>query len=39
LPYLNEPPAVLEEGVFTQLFDVAAIANFSLAERDSYEDA
>jgi predicted transposase/invertase (TIGR01784 family) len=39
LPDLNEPPVMLEEGVFPQLFNVAEIANFSLAERDSYEDS
>jgi predicted transposase/invertase (TIGR01784 family) len=39
LSKLDEPPAVLAEGVLTQLFEVAEIANFSVAEQDSYQDS
>jgi len=39
LPDLEEPPLPLQENVFMQLFEVAQIASFSQAERESYENS
>ncbi len=39
LAQLNEPPLPLQEDVFSQLFDVAEIANFSSAEQALYQDS
>jgi predicted transposase/invertase (TIGR01784 family) len=37
LPQLYEPPQSLQEEVFEQLFEVAEIANFTVAENRSYQ--
>ncbi|MBD2150082.1 PD-(D/E)XK nuclease family transposase [Pseudanabaena sp. FACHB-1277] len=39
LPDLEEPPLLLQENVFMQLFEVARITNFSQAEREAYESS
>ncbi|MCL1490739.1 MAG: Rpn family recombination-promoting nuclease/putative transposase [Pseudanabaena sp. Salubria-1] len=39
LPDLEDPPLPLQENVFLQLFEVAQIASFSQAERESYENS
>ncbi len=39
LPDLEDPPLPLQENVFMQLFEVAQIASFSQAERESYENS
>ena len=39
LPDLNDPPQVLQEETFRQLFEVAEIANFSIEEQDAYENS
>ncbi|MCX5934329.1 MAG: Rpn family recombination-promoting nuclease/putative transposase [Pseudanabaena sp. LacPavin_0818_WC45_MAG_42_6] len=39
LPDLEDPPLPLQENVFLQLFEVAQIASFSPAERESYENS
>ncbi|MEA5489505.1 MULTISPECIES: Rpn family recombination-promoting nuclease/putative transposase [Pseudanabaena] len=39
LPDLEDPPLQLQENVFLQLFEVAQIASFSQAERESYENS
>ncbi|MDY6937578.1 MAG: Rpn family recombination-promoting nuclease/putative transposase [Cyanobacteriota bacterium] len=39
LPDLNEPPQPLQESIFSQLFEVAEIANFSPTEQDSYQNS
>ena len=39
LPDLENPPQSLQAEIFNQLFEVAEIANFSLTERDSYENS
>ena len=39
LPDLESPPQSLQAEIFNQLFEVAEIANFSLTERDSYENS
>ncbi|MDY6940807.1 MAG: Rpn family recombination-promoting nuclease/putative transposase [Cyanobacteriota bacterium] len=39
LPELSDRPEPLEESIFSQLFEVAEIANFSPPERDSYENS
>jgi predicted transposase/invertase (TIGR01784 family) len=39
LPDLENPPLPLQENVFLQLFEVAQIASFSQAERESYENS
>lgn len=39
LPDLEDPPLSLQENVFLQLFEVAQIASFSQAERESYENS
>ncbi|MGD1905746.1 MAG: Rpn family recombination-promoting nuclease/putative transposase [Leptolyngbyaceae cyanobacterium] len=39
LPDLTEPPQPLQEEVFNQLFEVAELANFSLAEQEGYHNS
>ena len=39
LPDLEEPPLVLQENVFMQLFEVARITGFSQEEREAYENS
>jgi len=39
LPDLEEPPLLLQENVFMQLFEVARITNFSQVEREAYENS
>lgn len=39
LPDLEEPPLVLQENVFMQLFEVARITSFSQEEREAYENS
>lgn len=39
LPDLHAPPEALQEQTFSQLFEVAEIANFSPEEQDAYEDS
>ena len=39
LPELEEPPLLLQENVFMQLFEVARITNFSPVEREAYENS
>ncbi len=39
LPNLEEPPDLLQENVFMQLFEVAQIAKFSASEREAYESS
>ncbi|MDY6939413.1 MAG: Rpn family recombination-promoting nuclease/putative transposase [Cyanobacteriota bacterium] len=39
LPDLRDRPEPLQESIFSQLFEVAEIANFSPPERDSYENS
>jgi predicted transposase/invertase (TIGR01784 family) len=39
LPDLEDPPLLLQENVFMQLFEVARITNFSQAEREAYENS
>ena len=39
LPDLDDPPAAFQEDPFMRLFEVAEIANFSIAEQDAYEDS
>jgi predicted transposase YdaD len=39
LAELEEPPTDLQEGIFSQLFEVAEIANFSSAEQVVYQDS
>jgi predicted transposase/invertase (TIGR01784 family) len=39
LPDLEDPPLVLQENVFMQLFEVARITNFSPSEREAYENS
>ena len=36
---LNDRPEVLQEGVFSRLFEVAEIAQFSRAEQEGYENS
>ena len=36
---LGDPPIPLQEGVFTELFEVARIANFSPAEQQTYQNS
>jgi predicted transposase/invertase (TIGR01784 family) len=36
---LSDPPIPLQEAVFTELFEVAEIANFSSAEKDTYNNS
>jgi predicted transposase/invertase (TIGR01784 family) len=39
LAELNEPPSPLQEAVFTELFEVAEIANFSPMEQETYQNS
>jgi predicted transposase/invertase (TIGR01784 family) len=39
LAELNEPPSPLQEAVFTELFEVAEIANFSPIEQETYQNS
>jgi PD-(D/E)XK nuclease family transposase/Domain of unknown function (DUF4351) len=39
LPELKETPEPLQEDIFSQLFEVAKIANFSSTEQDSYHNS
>ena len=39
LPDLDDPPEAFQEDPFLRLFEVAEIANFSIAEQDAYEDS
>ena len=39
LPDLDEPPQLLQEAVFDQLFEVAEIANFSPVEQEGYQES
>jgi predicted transposase/invertase (TIGR01784 family) len=39
LPELEEPPLLLQENVFMQLFEVARITNFTPVEREAYENS
>ena len=39
LPELKETPEPLQEDIFSQLFEVARIANFSSIEQDSYHNS
>jgi predicted transposase/invertase (TIGR01784 family) len=39
LPELEEPPLLLQENVFMQLFEASQIASFSQEERDAYENS
>lgn len=39
LPDLNSPPQLLQEAAFEQLFEVAAIANFSPVEQAGYQES
>ncbi|MEO0887172.1 MAG: Rpn family recombination-promoting nuclease/putative transposase, partial [Cyanobacteria bacterium J06648_10] len=39
LPRLDDPPELLQESTFMQLFEIAEIANFSPAEQGAYEDS
>ena len=36
---MEEPPLLLQENIFMQLFEVARITNFSPAEREAYENS
>lgn len=36
---LEDRPQALQEGIFSRLFDVAELANFSSEERDAYENS
>jgi predicted transposase/invertase (TIGR01784 family) len=39
LAELNDPPSPLQESVFTELFEVAEIANFSPLEQETYQSS
>jgi len=39
LPSLNNPPELLQESTFMQLFEIAEIANFTPVEQVAYEDS
>jgi predicted transposase/invertase (TIGR01784 family) len=39
LAELNDPPSPLQEAVFTELFEVAEIANFSPVEQEIYQNS
>jgi predicted transposase/invertase (TIGR01784 family) len=39
LAELNDPPSPLQEAVFTELFEVAEIANFSPLEQETYQSS
>jgi predicted transposase/invertase (TIGR01784 family) len=39
LAELNDPPSPLQEAVFTELFEVAEIANFSPMEQETYQSS
>jgi predicted transposase/invertase (TIGR01784 family) len=39
LAELNDPPSPLQEAVFTELFEVAEIANFSPLEQETYQNS
>jgi predicted transposase/invertase (TIGR01784 family) len=39
LAELNDPPGLLQEAIFTELFEVAEIANFSPVEQETYQNS